>query len=179
MKLAAVNAVPRFAMGNDNITNPQDMARSLWEKASDLLKKHGELQPVVFIFTNEVCFILSATHFMINQNAKEALRELLLEAVKVEKSIVGIAFVMEIWKRTGDKEELEKLKEEYKSIREYPDKEEGILVQCEWCDNRQYMLQAAFKKVNDQIVLEEPETADCYSGRFADLFPPSKGTTVH
>jgi len=167
-----VEIIPRDSMGNGNINNAQDMARDLWEKATEILQEAGEVHAVAFLFSGTDCFLIGAQPFMGSIETKNMLREVILQAV-AEKDAVGIAFVSETWMS------LQKDGEQEIRPSEDPNKKHGLLVQCEWYNGTQYVLTATFTKVDSAIQIEEPTPAEHYTGRFSDIFPPPAGTLMN
>jgi hypothetical protein len=165
--------------------NSKDVCRHLFETASFLLARDGNLTPFAFLFTENVCFAIPAMHFLKDSNAKDQLSFLLRKAAG-EETILGIAIVMEGWMRPAtEKEKRTGMKEDNRPVSEHPDKKEIISVQCEWHDNTQYMLTAVFNRKQEEngkesITIEASEGSQTFEGRFANLFPPTRsGGYVH
>ncbi len=174
----SINACPIEHMGFPRM-NVQDISRQLFKRASGILTEEGELLPMVFLFTDQVCFIISANEFMQSSDKKDAL-SFLLRKVAGETEIVGVALVMEAWMRPATKKEQSTgVTEGKKPVRDYANKKEAIIVQCEWYNGSQYMLTGPFTKNKDatgieEVKIEEPTGNEVFEGRFANIFPPSR-----
>ena len=159
--------------------NAQDVARKLFSRASELLTTEGDLRPVAFLFTDTVCFTLSANEFMESADKKDALSFLLRKAAG-ETEIVGVALVMEAWMRTATEEEMRTgVSADNRPVRDYSNKKAAIVVQCEWYNGSQYMLTGTFTKDKDatgieEVKIDEPSGCETFEGRFANVFPPSR-----
>jgi hypothetical protein len=173
-----VKALSLEAMGFDRM-NAQDVCCKLFDRASEILVREGDLHSMAFLFTDQVCFAIEANKFLQSSKTKDALSFLLRKAAG-ETEILGVALVMEGYMRPANEEEQRTgVKQDHRPVKDHPDRKEAIIVQCEWYTGGQYMLTGAFTKEKDAndietIKIQEPSGTDEFEGRFANVFPPTR-----
>jgi hypothetical protein len=175
MKRVAAPVTPMSieAMGITKL-NAQDVCHHLFDKASHILIRDGEVKPMAFLFTEKVCYAIGADNFLRSSESKDALSFLLRKAAG-ENEIIGVALIMEGWLRKPTEEEKRTgVVNADRPVREHPDRKEVISVQCEWFDNKQCMLTAVFTREAGSIRIEEANKREDYEGRFSHLFPPTR-----
>ena len=159
--------------------NSKHVCQTLFNKMAAVLTMNNQFSPTVFLITEETCILINATSFMQNNSTKDELSFFLRESAK-ETYIIGIAFASQGYVREATKQEQETgIQENYCPVANHPDKQDAIIIQCEWYTSNQYMLTASFTKEKDnnnsEYIQIQPATASQnFDGRFANLFPPTR-----
>lgn len=175
---SCVGVVPRSITSTNNMNNPQDVARTFFNRAASILQKNGEVLPIICALTNDKCLMYPAQRFLVDASTKNDLVGMLKE-IASKQDVVAIVMVMEVWMRKTTKDEAHKSIAEIGGVSDHPDKQEAVVVTCEWHDGRQYMLTGMIQRESGKIALSEPQPCSVFEGRFSDLFPPTAGHQVH
>lgn len=162
-----VYGIPLKELGIGDSVNIKELTRTFYQHATIVLAKEGVLVPVLFVFTEQICFVFPAEMFMQNNRTKNLLRNFLRE-IAIEEDVLGIAMVMDSWIRNTP-------------ICDHPDRKAAIVVQCEWYNGNQFMITGKYSKQEDkngieQLIFEDPLESNHFEGRFSNVFPPTRST---
>jgi len=165
--------------------NAPDIARQLFDQAAGILTQEGGVEPIVFLITSRVCYLIGANQFFKSTETKDMLSFLLRKTAK-DEDILGVALVIDGWSRAATKEEQQTgVTDTSQRVCDHVDRKEIIVVQCEWFDGNRCMLSATYNRNVEPtgieaITVHKPTYSSEFEGRFANIFPPSRsGGYVH
>jgi len=159
--------------------NAKSVSQQLFEQTVQYIVGDTGLSPTVFIFTNVACLIIDVTDFISSSKRRDDLSFILRKIAK-EQDVQGIAMASAAVLRKASATEMQTGEIDGNTpVAESENKEEALIVQCEWYTGDQYMITGVFTKEKDahgkeSLDIQKPVETNNYEGRFANLFPPTR-----
>jgi len=164
--------ISRIEMGTLAVHSAKGMAHKLFGTAANIMTVEKQLSAMLFVFTRFDCLMLPADMLLRDPSMMRDVLQAMVKQVSTSGEVLGIAVSMECWLRAMSPKEMSEVqqgKRDYIKASAHPERQEGILAQCEWCDGERYMVSSIISR-GDSLTLSAPLGTTQVTPRFEYLF---------